>query len=523
MAESKKRSAGTTKKSTGTGRSGGTRSSAPKKPTKEELAMEAERLRERKKLHDEVFAVIYIAVGLFLVLSLLTDTTGALGAAIKSFMFGLFGMVAYILAVFFIVYGILIFAKKTSFMTARSVIFVVLMFLLVTSLNSVSYVSNPDFKINAGAIKEVYGLGLKGPGVVGALVGRLIFSLLGKTGLYIFSIAGILISLLFIIQTPVSDLFDNMRVKRQAARALREEEEEKIREYEEQMSIEDIKPVPQKPASKPAAKPQVTDLEDVETPINIKKPEAKAEPKLNLDSIKSMHEELPQGASKPELAAPEEPAPEPLDQLDPSLAAAYLRQLRSREEDILCFERRCGGEGVSSVALCDVTGDGVPELLYATSQEGAGGAFLWIYRYENGEAVKCGQFTWEAEAGQERLACLFQTEGEPNLYAEYTDPSGGAWADRVLRFDPDGAGGLRQTPLAREQSFASGAYPEYFFDGMAYSETEYRALMTSFYSRVSRVLIFDLQSVLEDRVDSRLAAFPGHGLSYWEAEAFLGG
>ena len=47
--------------------------------------------------------------------------------------------------------------------------------------------------------------------------------------------------------------------------------------------------------------------------------------------------------------------------------------------------------------------------------------------------------------------------------------------------------------------------------------------MTSFYSRVSRVLIFDLQSVLEDRVDSRLAAFPGHGLSYWEAEAFLGG
>ena len=221
--------------------------------------------------------------------------------------------------------------------------------------------------------------------------------------------------------------------------------------------------------------------------------------------------------------APEEPAPAPREELDPALAAAYLRQLRSREEDILCFERRCGGEGVASVALCDVTGDGVPELLYATSQEGAGGAFLWIYRYENGEAVKCGQFTWEAEAGQERLACLFQTEGEPNLYAEYTDPSGGAWADRVLRFDPDGAGGLRQTPLAREQSFASGAYPEYFFDGMAYSETEYRALMTSFYSRVSRVLIFDLQSVLEDRVDSRLAAFPGHGLSYWEAEAFLGG
>ena len=219
----------------------------------------------------------------------------------------------------------------------------------------------------------------------------------------------------------------------------------------------------------------------------------------------------------------EEPAPAPLDELEPALREAYLRQLRSREEDILFFERKCGGEGVPSVVLCDLDGDGTPELLYVTSQEGAGGAFLWIYRYEDGEAVKCGQYTWEAETGQGRLACLFQLEGEPTLYAEYTDPSGGAWSDRVLRFDPDGAGGFRQTPLAREQSFQSGAAPEYFFDGRAYAETEYRELMASFYSRVSRVLIFDLQSVLESRVDSRLAAFPGEGLSYREAVELLQG
>lgn len=315
MAESKSKTSGTSKRSSGSGKSSSAstrgssqRSAAPKKPTKEELAKEAERLKERKKLHDEVFAVIYIAVGLFLVISLLTNTTGVLGGAIQNFMFGLFGNVAYVLAVFFIVYGILIFAKKTSFMTARSVIFVILMFLLITSLTSVRYVSAEDFALKLG---EIYKQGTDGPGVVGALVGRLIFNLIGKTGLYIFSIAGILISLLFIIQTPVSELFDNMRVKRQAARALREEEEEKIREYEEQMSIEDVKPAPQKPAAKPAAKPQVTDLEDVDRPINIVKPAAPAanEPKLNLDSIKAMHGELPQAANAPALDAPEEAVP----------------------------------------------------------------------------------------------------------------------------------------------------------------------------------------------------------------------
>lgn len=207
--------------------------------------------------------------------------------------------------------------------------------------------------------------------------------------------------------------------------------------------------------------------------------------------------------------------------LDPELREAYLRQLQSREEDILTYERRSGGEGIPSVVLHDLTGDGEPELLYVTAQEGAGGAFLWIYRYENGEAVKCGQFTWEAEAGQERLACLFQQERDPTLYAEYTDPAGGAWSDRVLRFDPDGTGGLRQIPFAREQSFSSGAMPEYFVDGMAFDEGEYRERMDAFYSRVSRVLIFDQQSVLEDRVDSRLAGLPSEGMSYREAVELL--
>ena len=215
--------------------------------------------------------------------------------------------------------------------------------------------------------------------------------------------------------------------------------------------------------------------------------------------------------------------PGPLGQLDPALREAYLRQLQSRQADILYFEGTMGGVDVPSVALCDLTGDGVPELLYATSQWGAGGAFLWIYRYEDGEAVKCGQYTWETETGQERLTCLFQLEGEPTLYAEYTDFSSGPWSNRVLRFDPDGAGGFRQTPFAREQSFQSGANPEYFFDGRAYPEEEYWERMEDFYSRVSRVLIFDQKSLWEGRVNGALVFHTGEGLSYQEAVELLQG
>jgi len=304
MAEDKKKSA----KKTTSSRSA---SNASKKPSKEQLAKEAELLREKKKLHDEVFAVIYIAVGLFLVLSLLTDSTGALGLAIQTFMFGLFGKVAYILAVFFIFYGILIFAKKTAFMTARSVIFVVLLFLLITSLFAVSYVSAPEFVFKWGLVKEVYGLGKNGPGSIGLLAGTLIFKLIGKTGLYIFSIAGILVSLLFIFQTPVSDLFDNMRVKREAARALREEEAEKIRDYEQQLSMEDINPVPKKPAPKPAPKHEVTDLEDIEPPVK-----KNDEPKLDLTGIHNMHPDSLEGGNAPQLEAPDNTEPVSLPSYD---------------------------------------------------------------------------------------------------------------------------------------------------------------------------------------------------------------
>lgn len=211
--------------------------------------------------------------------------------------------------------------------------------------------------------------------------------------------------------------------------------------------------------------------------------------------------------------------------LDPALCQAYLRQLASREEDIRYFAQK-NGSGVRNVAISDLSGDGVPELLYVTSQQGAGGSFLWIYRYENGQAVKAGQFTWEPEAGQEILRCVFRRENDPCLYLLYAGGFGNAWTTSVQRLSPQADGSFSAQSFARESRYESGHNPDYFFDGRAYDLDEYCGLLAAFYEGVDQVLLYDLRDGEDGRflstVDDAVLLLPDcYAMHYDRAVAWL--
>ncbi len=217
--------------------------------------------------------------------------------------------------------------------------------------------------------------------------------------------------------------------------------------------------------------------------------------------------------------------------LDPALCQAYLRQLASREEDIRYMASKNGASGMRNVAVCDVTGDGVPELLYITSQQGAGGAFLWIYRYENGQAVKSAQLTWEPEAGTDIARCLFRRENDPDLYLLTAGGAGGGWTTAVLRLQPQADGSFSQYTFIRQAVYASGHYPDFFYDVKAYNEAEFYPLVRNFYSSVSQVVLFDLRLSEGETADGRtftgiegdLTGCPCEAMTYDRAAAYLKG
>ncbi len=281
----------------------------PPAPTKEEkarmkaekeeqIALEMERLKKEKKLHDEIIAIIIIAVGIFLLLSLLMQNSmGVVGSFVSKLLFGVFGQVAYILAGFLIVYGILILARKTAFLTGRTVLCLILLFIFITCLNSIRFLPD-EFKFRMPLISQYYKAGLQSAGVIGMLLGSLLKKLVSVTGIYIISITGIIITLLFIINTPISSFLDEMKIRHKAAKKAKEEQQERENQYAQQLFwaekpqgvvFSDPEPEEKKETAKP--KKEVKKVE--EKPY---KPIEQEEPRLDLSSIK---EDTPQTEEEP--------------------------------------------------------------------------------------------------------------------------------------------------------------------------------------------------------------------------------
>ena len=258
------------------------------RPTKEQKARikeEAERrqaeIARKKEIHDEIISVVIIAIGVFLAVSLHTNTTGAVGAVIQDVLMGLFGKVAYAFPYYLIVYGILNFAQKTAYISLRSVLFCTLLFFLVSTLFATTYpILN---KITWPQVKIIYEAGKLKGGVIGTVLVSLLSKSVGRTGIYIICGAGILVCLLFVINTPISALFDKMKIK---AKARREAAAEALANAEieakdnEQVKLEEI----QKEIEE---KKKLDAIRQLETNKDIEDDEDDDLPKLNLFAKKA--------------------------------------------------------------------------------------------------------------------------------------------------------------------------------------------------------------------------------------------
>ena len=163
-----------------------------------------EKRRADKRVVDEIWAIITIAIGIFFAVSIFTSGAGQLGVILSDFMLGVFGRIAEVLPFILIVFGILLFAKATSHFNLKTFLLFLLLLIMICSAWSIHFVENGE--ISFSAIKHFYvtGQDLTSGGVIGMLVASLLVKWLGEIGSYIFTVAGIIICLMLIINTPIS-------------------------------------------------------------------------------------------------------------------------------------------------------------------------------------------------------------------------------------------------------------------------------------------------------------------------------
>ena len=279
------------------------RQRAARKAIEEE---EREKLRRKRLIQSEVISIIIIAAGVFFVLSMLTNACGKVGISVSNILKGILGKVSYVLPFFMIVLGILVFAQKTALISWGS--FIASFFFFVFLSAGVSGFLEPlktaeTYSITKEAIKEVYAMGSSSGGVIGVTVGALLLNYVGRAGLYIICSIGLIIMTLLIIDTPVSQLVDNFKLRMEVRKQEKDEEfqrrmEEKEaeimkREEEAQLSIEDNPKV------------LLSDKNVLTNEVKKTKLSDKPLPSLSMESVKSIGDE-----SKIEIK--EEPVKEPV-------------------------------------------------------------------------------------------------------------------------------------------------------------------------------------------------------------------
>ncbi len=200
------------------------------------------RLEAKAQLKDEILGIIVVALGVFLIVALQTSAAGMVGEAISKALKGVFGFVAFFLPYYFIVYGVLLFLKKTIHIGIKSLIYLVVIYLAIDLVNAARFMDKIAAGGSWGGFSKCFndGVALNGGGVFGMGVGGLITHFLGVAGLYIVAIAIIFVFLLLLVNTPVARFFEGFKVRR-TRRQLEREEKAKERERlraEEQEALE---------------------------------------------------------------------------------------------------------------------------------------------------------------------------------------------------------------------------------------------------------------------------------------------
>ena len=226
------------KKSTKTSNSGrGTKSSTPRKKTGKQRTRGA-----------EVQGIVFIAVSLFLTVSLYFNITGTVGHWVKNIILGLFGGPAYIFFVFVLWQIIKMFFKKDKDRPVYK-IWLTGILMLAASVFWAAVCGGSEWKHDTffENVESLYTFGIDGGGggVIGGLLCVGFTRLIGEAGTYILSVAVMLILLVILTGVSVGNVIKRIGLY---IKKNRDSISEKLDE-----EVEELPVIPQRDRKKPKA------------------------------------------------------------------------------------------------------------------------------------------------------------------------------------------------------------------------------------------------------------------------------
>ena len=217
----------------------------------------------------------------------------------------------------------------------------------------------------------------------------------------------------------------------------------------------------------------------------------------------------------------------------------YLQILQEHEANIKAYNQYRQTLGVDdfvsdnenmSIALSDVTGDGVPELLFIekspSSEEYVEYDALNIFTVENGAAKQIYYADhWETQVAGGNVYSLFQVEGESTLYSCNGMQDESTFED-YCRYvvQPDGT--LQEESLMSRKREPnedySGVVETCTVGGRSVTPEEFQSQLDALTSRMTKLLIYNFGAHDDNANAAMIAAEPDY-MSYEQAVAALSG
>ena len=206
-------------------------SSSNKRSSSTEETAEQKQIREmqekrnsNRKLIDEIWGIAIFAIGVFLIFTMKSNSTGSFGHGMHNVLRGLFGGMSYVLPYFLIVVSVSLFLQKLQHLNARTASLTALIYLMMCALNGYRFVNADKVRFGFGDILLFYRDGVKGrnAGAVGMELANILVKFIGKPGLIILGLAIIIISILLVVNTPISKQIHAFREAREEKRLIRE-------------------------------------------------------------------------------------------------------------------------------------------------------------------------------------------------------------------------------------------------------------------------------------------------------------
>ena len=190
------------------------------------------------RIRLEIISIAVIAVGIFFIVAMFTETNGKVGAILDERFTGLFGVMAKAVPFFLITYGGLLFLGVVSGAKIWRVVWVAAIFIAMCIIIAGRYIEVVDGEamiMGGEGTSLVYERSLAGEsgGVLGTYFAKWLVGQIGIAGLYVFCIALLIVSGILLAGMPMSEAADAVMEKQSSRREKKRKKRNRRRERED--------------------------------------------------------------------------------------------------------------------------------------------------------------------------------------------------------------------------------------------------------------------------------------------------